>query len=148
MKRFKIHVLLLMILVGASFLFVNAGTILNPESELIENDYAHHKVYELRTYTTYEGKLDDLHKRFTDHTMALFEKHGMENIGYWVPTDKENTLIYIISHESREAAEKSWQAFRDDPVWQKAYGESRQDGPIVEKVESVFMTDTEYSPMQ
>lgn len=143
MKRFKTHMLLFAILAGTSFLFVNA--ILNPGSE---SDDAHHNVYELRTYTTHDGKLDDLHKRFADHTMALFEKHGMKNIGYWTPTDKENTLIYIISHESREAAEKSWQAFRDDPDWQKAYEESRQDGPIVEKVESVFMTNTDYSPMK
>src|SRR6056297_3734007 len=53
-------------------------------------------VYELRTYTTHDGKLDDLHARFANHTMELFEKHGMENIGYWTPMDKENTLTYII----------------------------------------------------
>lgn len=69
-------------------------------------------VFELRTYTTNDGKLDDLHARFREHTMVLFEKHGMHNVGYWVPDDQPNTLIYLISHASLEAAEDSWQAFR------------------------------------
>jgi hypothetical protein len=107
-----------------------------------------HTVFELRTYTTFEGKLPALHKRFTNHTLGLFEKHGMRNIGYWVPQDPDkstNTLIYIVSHKSREAAENSWQAFGKDPVWQKVNKESIADGEIVKKVESVFMTATEYS---
>ena len=106
-------------------------------------------VYELRTYTTHEGKLDDLHARFEDHTMALFEKHGMTNIMYWSPQDPElsgNTLIYLLSHQSREAAEKSWDGFVNDEEWQRVYEASRADGPIVEWVESVFMTKTPYSP--
>lgn len=106
------------------------------------------RVYELRTYTTHEGRLDALHARFRNHTMKLFEKHGMKNEQYWVPTDEarsKNTLIYIVSHESQEAAKKSWQAFRDDPEWQKVRAESEKDGPIVSKVESVYMTLTDYS---
>ncbi|MDZ7720630.1 MAG: NIPSNAP family protein [Balneolaceae bacterium] len=106
------------------------------------------KVFELRTYTTHDGKLDDLHARFANHTMELFEKHGMENIAYWTPMDMENTLIYIIAHDSREAAEESWEAFRNDSNWQEVYQASREDGPIVENVESVFMTSTEFSPMK
>lgn len=106
-------------------------------------------IYELRTYTTYEGKLDDLHTRFADHTMDLFEKHGMTNIMYWSPEDPElsdNTLIYLLSHESREAAEQSWEGFLNDEEWQQAYEASRTDGPIVERVESIYMTKTPYSP--
>jgi hypothetical protein len=106
-------------------------------------------VYELRTYTTHDGKLDDLHTRFENHTMELFEKHGMTNIMYWSPQDpdlSENTLIYLLSHESREAAEESWNGFVNDEEWQQVYEASRVDGPIVERVESVFMTKTPYSP--
>jgi len=106
-------------------------------------------VYEIRTYTTHEGKLDDLHKRFENHTMGFFEKHGMTNVAYWSPLSedlKENTLIYILKHDSRETAEQSWQDFRDDPEWQKAYEESHADGPIVQHIESIFMTRTPYSP--
>lgn len=105
-------------------------------------------VFELRTYTTFEGKLPALHERFTNHTTKLFEKHGMRNIGYWVPQDSEkssNTLIYIVSHKSREAAAQSWQAFGNDPEWQKVQSESIKDGEIVKGVESVFMDATEYS---
>jgi len=106
-------------------------------------------IYELRTYTTYEGKLDDLHTRFENHTMALFEKHGMTNIMYWSPEDpdlSDNTLIYLLSHKSREAAEQSWEGFRNDDEWQQVSEASRTGGPIVERVESVYMKKTPYSP--
>lgn len=109
------------------------------------------QVFELRTYTTPEGKLPNLLARFEEHTMRIFEKHGMKNVGYWTPQDapdSENTLIYILSHADREAAAKSWQAFRDDPDWQKVSQESQVDGRIVSKVESVFMDPTDFSPMK
>jgi hypothetical protein len=105
-------------------------------------------VYELRTYTTAEGRLPDLHKRFREHTMKLFERHGMKNVIYWTPAERENTLVYVVAHQSREAAEKSWQAFRDDPEWKKVFAESQKDGPIVTKVETQFLTPTDYSPMK
>jgi hypothetical protein len=109
------------------------------------------RVFELRTYTTHDGKLPDLHKRFRDHTMGFFTKHGMTNVGYWVPADapaSQNTLIYLLAHSSREAAKKSWDDFRADPGWQKARKESEAAGPIVSKVESVFLTPTDYSQMK
>jgi hypothetical protein len=93
--------------------------------------------------------LPALNARFRDHTMKLFEKHGMKNEMYWIPTDeklKNNTLIYIVSHDSLDAAKKSWDAFRADPEWHKARDASEKDGKIVAKVESVYMTKAEYSP--
>jgi len=108
-------------------------------------------VFELRTYTAHEGKLADLNQRFTDHTARLFERHGMKNIGYWIPTDGElatNTIIYILAHSDREAAEKSWQGFSEDPEWQAAYTKSRENGPLVKHIDSVFMSATEYSRIQ
>lgn len=134
-------------LLTAAILFISSTAFTESESSNISLDH-HEKVFELRTYTTHDGKLEDLHTRFSDHTMTLFEKHGMENIGYWTPVDKENTLTYIIAHDSREAAEESWDAFRNDPDWQEVYQASREDGPIVENVESVFMTSTDFSPMK
>ena len=115
----------------------------------VGEDKVSQRVYELRTYTTHPGRLPALNKRFADHTMKLFEKHGMKNEMYWTPTDeklKDNTLIYIVSHDSLEAAEKSWKAFQADPEWQKAREASEVDGKIVAKVERVFMTRTPYSP--
>lgn len=109
------------------------------------------RVFELRTYTTNEGKLDDLHARFRDHTRRIFEKHGMTNVGYWTPQDEprsENTLVYLLAHASREAAATSWEAFRDDPEWQRVFRESRADGPIVNNVESVFLAPTDYSAIR
>ena len=106
-------------------------------------------VYELRTYVTNDGKLDDLHARFNDHTIGLFEKHGIENIGYWVPVDTPNTLIYIIKHHSKEAAEKSWSDFINDPAWKVVAEESNKNGQILAKApESVFMTETTYSMLK
>lgn len=109
------------------------------------------RVFELRTYTTNEGKLPNLNARFRDHTMRIFDKHGMTNVGYWTPVDApafQNTLIYIIAHADREAATKSWQAFRDDPEWQRVSEASQVNGRIVSKVESVFMEATDYSPLK
>jgi hypothetical protein len=109
------------------------------------------KVYELRTYYTHPGKLPDLNARFRNHTTRLFEKHGMTNIGYWVPQDEpahSNTLIYVIAHESREQAKKNWAAFGADPEWQKVRTASEAGGKIVEKVESVFMDATDYSKIK
>jgi hypothetical protein len=108
----------------------------------------------LRTYTAPEGKLDALNARFRDHTLALFKKHGITNIGYWTPQDaptSQNTLIYLIAHQSREAAKKSWAAFSADPDWQKARTASEVNGPLTVRpggVVSVFLTPTVYSPMK
>ena len=107
------------------------------------------RVYELRTYTTAPGKLGDLHKRFADHTMKSFARHGIQNILYWTPADsklKANPLVYVRAHKSRGAAKKSWNAFRNDPEWKKAFTESRKNGPIVTKVVSQFLNPTGYSP--
>lgn len=109
------------------------------------------RLYELRTYTTHPGRLEALNKRFREHTLKLFEKHGMKNGMYWIPTDpekKENTLIYVVSHESQEAADKSWKAFQADPEWHKARDASEVDGKIVLKVERVYMYLTDYSPVK
>ncbi|MEZ6055137.1 MAG: NIPSNAP family protein [Planctomycetaceae bacterium] len=108
------------------------------------------KVYELRTYTAAEGKLDALHARFRDHTDKIFQRHGMKTIGYWVPQDEpgsKNLLIYVVEHASREAAAESWKAFGADPEWKKARAESEADGSLLAKrPESVFMKATDYSP--
>lgn len=112
---------------------------------------ANQRVFELRTYYTLPGRLPALQARFKNHTTKLFEKHGMQNIGYWVPQDapkSENTLIYVLAHKDRDAAKKSWDAFRQDPEWKKVQSASEADGKIVEKLESVYMTPTEYSALQ
>ena len=92
------------------------------------------RLYELPTYTAQPGRLPALHKRFSEHTMKLFEKHGMKNEIYWVPTDdarKDNTLIDVVSHESQEAADRSWKAFAADPEWIKLRDASEADGKTV-----------------
>ena len=112
---------------------------------------AENRIYELRTYIATDGKLDNLLARFRNHTIKLFEKHGMQNVGYWVAADEpasKNTLIYVVSHKNREAAKASWDAFRKDPDWVKAKGESEANGAIVDKVTSVFMNPTDFSKLK
>jgi hypothetical protein len=109
------------------------------------------RVFEIRTYHTFPGRLDALHKRFREHTMKIFEKHGMTSIAYWTPQDspdKDNTLIYVISHASREQAKKNWAEFGADPEWKAVSAASEADGKIVEKVDSVFADATDYSPLK
>ena len=109
------------------------------------------RVFEIRTYTSPPGKIDVLHRRFREHSMEILTRHGMRHIGYWVPTDTPragNTLIYIVAHRSRDAAQKSWADFRADPEWKKVAAASEQGGKIVSKVESVFVRATDYSPIQ
>ena len=69
-------------------------------------------IFQLRTYVTNEGKLDQLNARFRNHTLGFFKKHGMESVGYWVPIDQPNTLLYVLKHQSRETAQASWDSFR------------------------------------
>ncbi len=109
------------------------------------------RFFEMRTYTAAAGKLDALHARFRDHTNKLFEKHGMTIIGYWTPADKpgsENTLVYILAYPDRASRENSWKAFQADAAWQKARAESEKDGKLVDKVQSVFLEPTDYSPIR
>lgn len=104
-------------------------------------------VYEMRVYYAHDGKFEDMNARFRNHTLKLFEKHGMTNIGYWVPVDnKENKLVYVLSYPNREAREKSWKSFMADPEWQKAASESEKNGRLVKKADVTFMKLVDYSP--
>jgi hypothetical protein len=126
-----------------------AGFAAAQEKEKAPSGSAQNRVFELRTYFTHDGRLGALNKRFRDHTCRLFQKHGMELIGFWTPQDekdgKDGKLVYLLAFPSREAAKASWKAFQEDPEWQKARKESELDGPIVKKVESVFLDPTDYS---
>lgn len=109
------------------------------------------QVFELRTYTAADGKIDDLLARFRNHTLRIFEKHGMTNVGYWTPQDEplsQNTLIYMLAHPSREAAQEAWRNFGSDAEWQSVAEESRRDGRLIVGLESVFLEATDFSPMR
>jgi NIPSNAP len=128
----------------AAFSVFSAGV------SMAQSNDAGDRVYELRTYTTLPGRLPALNKRFADHTIRLFARHGIKSVAYWIPTDdarKDNTLIYILSHDSQEAADKNWKEFQADPEWIKAREASEADGKILAKPpERIFMKMTDYSP--
>ena len=135
-------------LAGAAFVagFAARGAVSVPVAHAQAN-----RVFELRTYTAAPGKFEALNKRFRDHTLRLFTKHGMTHVGYWTPQDeplKGNTLIYVLAHQSRDAAKKSWEAFRSDPEWKKVGAASEANGKIVEKVDSVFMEPADFSAIK
>lgn len=109
------------------------------------------RVFEMRTYYAHPGKMKDLHARFRNHTCKLFEKHGMTLIGFWSPTDEkvaEEKMVYVLAYPSKAAADASWKAFRDDPEWKKAREASEVNGPLVARVESLWMTGTDYSKIK
>ena len=140
------------VMVGAATAIFVAGFSLGSVRQAASVAHAQSgKVYELRTYTAPDGKLGDLHARFRNHTMRIFDKHGMKSIAYFSPQDAplaQNTLIYILEHPSREAAKKAWADFSADPDWKKVSAESQVNGRIVSKVVSVFGDPTDYSPMK
>lgn len=107
-------------------------------------------VYELRIYHTHPGKMPDLLKRFREHTTALFERHGMVNVGYWLPVEEkdQDKLYYFLKHASRDAAKASWKAFSDDPEWKEVAKASEANGKIVAKVESTYVAPTDYTPAE
>ncbi len=106
------------------------------------------RYFELRFYYCYPGRLDALIDRFQNHTTRIFEKHGMENIGYWLPTkNDQNALYYILAYPNKETREKSWTDFRNDPEWKEVAAKSETSGKIVESVTSVFMNVSDIFPI-
>lgn len=145
--------LLSTLLITVAFLSFSENTSAEEPAEKVSEEApaAAPRVFEMRTYVAHPDRLEALHKRFREHTNRLFEKHGMELIGYWTPIDgdaSKNTLVYILAYPSREARDASWKAFLDDPEWKKVYAASHEDGPIVAKVESVFLAPTDYSAIR
>ena len=109
------------------------------------------RIFEMRTYTAHPGRIDALNARFRDHTTRIFENHGMTNVGYWTPQEaplSENTLVYILGHDDRDAAQASWDAFRADPEWSQVAEESQRDGRIVESVDVLWLEATDYSKIK
>ncbi len=105
------------------------------------------RCFELRVYTANPGKLDALNARFRDHTIEIFNRHGITSLGYWTPLENpDNKLYYVLSFPSREAREKAWKEFSADPDWKKAQAESEANGKLVSKVESTFLQATDFSP--
>jgi len=140
-----------MVLAGTTFVFLagmSAGSLL--QSGIAHAQAAKH-VFELRTYTAPDGKLGELNARFRDHTIRIFNKHGMKSVIYMTPQnapESANTLIYVLEHPSREAADKAWADFRADPEWIKVAADSQVNGSLTTKVVSVFANPTDYSPMK
>ena len=153
----KIHIRLIIF----SLLFISCIS----KSEEPGNDnilMKKNEVYELRIYYTHEGKFDDIISRFENHTTKLFEKHGFTNVGYWTSQSKDKpsyadeilnnkdqgALYYIVSFPNMEERDKSWDLFINDPDWKKAYNESIEDGPIVSRIEQVFLNPTAFSNLK
>lgn len=107
-------------------------------------------IYELRTYHAMPGKLPALQARFRDHTTALFEKHGMKNVGYWtnVIGGSSDEMIYMLAFEDLGHRERAWAAFQADPEWQRLRAESERDGTLNHRFENQILAPTDFSPLK
>ena len=107
-------------------------------------------IYEYPVYEAMPGKLPELHARFRDHTLKIFEKHGIKNTGYWTADvgDYTDRLIYIVAFEDAGQRERAWASFRQDPEWEKVRAESEVNGPLTARVTNTLLTPTDYSPLQ
>src|SRR5262245_48153740 len=129
--------------------FLSGAAVMLGFNVLMGSNPSHH-VYELRLYHVHEGKMDALKARFGDYTDAIFKRHNMKSIGYWVPEDapsSQNLFVYTLEHPSREEAQKNWAAFREDPEWKRVKVESEKSGPLVDRVDDYFMDPTSYSAL-
>lgn len=105
--------------------------------------------YEMRTYYANPGKLDDLKKRFREHTVEIFNRHHMKSVGYWEPQDnKENYLVYILEHPSKEEGLKNWTAFQNDPEWKEVAKASEANGKLVDHVVRVWLNSLDFSAIK
>lgn len=107
-------------------------------------------IHELRIYTVHPGRMGALLARFRDHTVELFEKHGITNVGYWLNSigGRNDELWYIIGFESLAQRDEAWAGFAADPDWRKARADSEADGPIVHHIENRIMAPTDFSPLR
>jgi hypothetical protein len=119
--------------------------------EIIRDTNEGSRVFELRTYTMFPGKVDAIHARFRDYTRELFQKHGMTNVMYWYTVEKDNAqpkLVYLLAHKTEKAGKASFEKFGKDPAWITVRDASEQNGKIVEKVESVYLNPLPFSPLK
>ena len=138
---------LLQAIPAAAFLYKSLGAAAQQDNS--NSAPAATGVYELRVYHAAAGKLPELLARFRDHTVKLFDRHGMKSVAYWTPLDepdKSNTLIYILHHPSREAAAANWKSFQDDPEWKTVKDKSEANGKLTDKIDSTYMALTDFSP--
>ena len=134
------------------WIFLALGLVLSAGfSELRAADPAPARVFEIRTYHTFPGRLDALHKRFREHTMKLFEKHGIKNVGYWTAVDEKHVgrLYFILAYPNQESRDRMFaEGFAKDPEWIKVAAESQKDGKLLDSIEQVFLVPTDYSPLK
>jgi hypothetical protein len=112
---------------------------------------AANRVFELRTYTAHPGKLEAMKARFKAHVVPMFNKHGMKVVGFWTAADaplSENTLVYVLAHQDREAAKKNWASFQADPEKGRVWAETEKEGPINLKVVSMYLNPVDFSPIK
>lgn len=142
------YLLSILVVVTAGSAFAQDAAPGIPPSSLARDS----RFFEMRTYHAAPGKLEALHARFRNFTNKLFAKHGMQMVAYWVPMDKngqyENELVYILAFPSKDAHDKDWKEFADDIEWHAVKADSERNGRLVDKVDSVFMTATDYSPIK
>ncbi len=103
-------------------------------------------IYELRIYYIHPGRMENIHKRFSEVTLELFKKHNIRTVDFWEDAEAKNIIYYLLEHDDMDARNKNFKSFGSDPDWIKAKELSQRDGPIVERTENFFMKRVPYAP--
>ena len=152
MTRTVVRLVAALALLGTGYAIGTRTSVTASAAALVaQQQAADERVFEIRTYTSQPGRLNDVLARFRDHTTYLFDKHGMKNVAYFVPVDtpqSRNTLVYVIAHPSRAAAAQHWNEFQADSAWVRARNASQVNGPILAGTQSLFVKATDFSPIQ
>lgn len=103
-------------------------------------------IYELREYVAAPGAAERLHRRFAYSTLDLFERHGMELVGFWQAKDEPGRIVYLMRFDDEEARHRAWSAFQSDEEWRRVKRESEAEGRLVDEQLSRVLLTPEYWP--
>lgn len=106
-------------------------------------------LWETRVYTVAPGRMPDLHQRFRDHTLRLFERHGIKPVGFFVNEvgGASDQLTYFLSFDSHAQREESWRSFLADSEWHEVKSASESTGPLVVRIDNTLLKPMDYSPI-
>lgn len=107
-------------------------------------------IYDLKTYTATNGNYDALLARFSEKTLPIFNRLGINVIHCWESKDIPNTFYYLTQYDDVSAYKASWDAFAKDSEWLQIKGDSEKiaGGPLLASQSSLTLHSLPFSPAQ
>jgi hypothetical protein len=118
-----------------------------------KNVHPQSRCFEVRIYTvdqsrvgtgTFKGGINELHQRFREKELAIFQKHGAEIVGAWQHMGNPDTLVWMLAYRDRAHRDEVWAKFNADPDWQAL----RAKYPVPVNANTFVMSASDYSPMK